>query len=254
QQLALFNTATNTAAASVADILAKTYPAWDTEVSGAHAAANAVVPPSGFGVETDSSGTVIYRDATGVRVYPVTGQDSFGSAYWSLSSGGAPIRATYQRVPSTAVDGAGTPLYTNTSDATQKMATAVSPTTVGGIPTIYQSAVNGSPSGEITLNGTKFKTTIILGTCFVETSQTAIGDDVNGTCEKAPGGTFTEPSAASPGTSPAIPDVGGYTPLVRAIVVVEWTAGCSAMQPCSYSLSSEFLPNIKDLKWRIGLP
>lgn len=98
------------------------------------------------------------------------------------------------------------------------------------------------------LNGTTYKSTIILGTCFVPTTQEKLAQPVNGTCGKVDGVT-----AGTAYNSPALPSgITGYAKLVRAIVVVEWsggTGGCSADAPCNYALTSEFLPSILDLLW-----
>lgn len=100
---------------------------------------------------------------------------------------------------------------------------------------------------ETVLNGTTYRSTIILGTCFVATTQTNLAQTVNGTCGKVAGVTV-----GTEYNSPALPSgITGYAKLVRAIVVVEWTggSGCSAEDPCDYALTSEFLPSILDLLW-----
>jgi len=259
EQLNLFDPTKNSAAAAVADVIASTYPEWDpTMASGASdASPTAVVPPTGVDslVEQDGA-TTIYRDADGNRVYKTSHLDSFGTALWSTDAAGTALIQTYYVQTST---GGAPYTYTNVADPTQTIGpTAVAPTTTyAGKAAVVQSTVTGYPSGQVTLNGTVYTTTVLLGACFVHSTLAALSADVNGQCGRidtaltAAGDTL--PSAASAYNSPALPQTfQDYTKLVRVIVVVQWTVGasCSVVAPCSYALTSEFLPNIKDLLWK----
>ncbi|MEO7015735.1 MAG: type II secretion system protein [Leifsonia sp.] len=79
-------------------------------------------------------------------------------------------------------------------------------------------------------NGTTYTASTLLGTCYQPLS--------GGDCSTLPG------YASPPTTTPA-----GYTPLVRAIVVVSWEAGPDcATSGCSYVASTLLDPNA-DLQW-----
>ncbi|MEO7015159.1 MAG: type II secretion system protein, partial [Leifsonia sp.] len=78
-------------------------------------------------------------------------------------------------------------------------------------------------------NGTTYTASMLLGTCYQPLSGT-------GGCSTVPGASAT--------TTPV-----GYTPLVRAIVVVSWTAGADCVKSaCSYVASTLLDPN-SDLQW-----
>jgi len=259
QQLSLFNTSMNPAAAAVADVVGNTYPEWDpTMSSGAtDASPTAVVPPTGVDslVEQDGA-TTIYRDAEGNRVYKTAQLDSFGTALWSTDAAGTSlIQAFYQKIST----GGAPYTYRNVDDPTQTIGpTSIAPTTTyAGVAAVVQSTVTGYPSGQVTLNGTVYTTTVLLGACFVHSTLAALSADVNGQCGRIDAALtaagYTAPSSASAYNSPALPQtLQDYTKLVRVIVVVQWTVGasCSVSAPCSYALTSEFLPNIKDLLWK----
>lgn len=268
EQLNQFDTAHNTAAAYVADVLANTYPEWDPNTpDSAIAANNAIIAPTGVDTTVECSATLVngqcpagqavYRDANKNQVYPISGNpvDSFGTRIWSRTADGSQrIQEVYTATGGTCN---GQPEYKSASGV--QLCTAVTPT--GG--QITQSTVVGYPSGQITLNGTQYTTTIIVGSCFVDTSVTALRGSQNGKCTaNTPALTSALTSAgytnitSRAATSLALPaNLSGYAKLVRAIVVVQWTGGadCSVQKPCSYALTSEFLPDGPDLKWRVGL-
>ena len=87
-----------------------------------------------------------------------------------------------------------------------------------------------SPIPEVKRSGTTFAVSTLVGLCFQPTS--------GGDCIRlAP--------------SPAVPPVtapGGYTPLTRIIVTVQWTAGSECTAGCRYSVSS-LVDSNKDLQW-----
>jgi len=256
QQLNLLDPTKSSAAAAVGAIVASTYPEWDpTQASGAtDASASAVVPPTGVdsSVERDGAST-IYRDAAGDRVYKTSQLDSFGTALWSSNAAGTSlIREVFAATGTTT---GGVPNYR--SAAGDVITTNVTPTMISGVPSIVQSTVGGYPSGQITLNGTVFTTTILLGSCFVHSTLAALSQSLNGQCTRIDAALtaagYTVPSSSSAYNQPALPQtLQDYTKLVRAIVVVQWTVGgdCTVAAPCSYALTSEFLPNIKDLLWK----
>ena len=252
----LFDPTKDPAAALAATTLANTYVEWDpTVTSDSHYPTSGVlIPPSGVSTDTDAGGATIYLDANGTQVYPTSSTDSFGSALWSANSGGTGVvMATFSFTGTT--NPAGVKIYRNDADATKTIATNVAPKATGTIiggqnvgGKIVQSTVSGYPGGVVTLNGTQYETTILLGSCFVATDSLSLTATQNGQCGKV--------SGVTPGTSynaNAVPTtLTNYAKLVRVIVIVQWRGiGCDSGL-CGYALTSEFLPNIKDLTWEVN--
>lgn len=90
----------------------------------------------------------------------------------------------------------------------------------------------------VTQNGTPYTVTTIIGTCF-EKLGTNSGQTAGGDCMKVDSATY----------APATP--AGYTPLIRAIVIVGWTAGqeCAVAGSCVYTIST-LIDSHSDLQWK----
>jgi Tfp pilus assembly protein PilV len=92
-----------------------------------------------------------------------------------------------------------------------------------------------------TTNGTAYTVTTLIGPCYelsLQSSWPASGP----ACTKISG------QASAPATVPA-----GYTQLIRAIVIVNWTAGstCSGAGGCNYVISTLLAPET-DPEWITG--
>ncbi|MBK4348419.1 prepilin-type N-terminal cleavage/methylation domain-containing protein [Lacisediminihabitans sp. G11-30] len=88
-----------------------------------------------------------------------------------------------------------------------------------------------------TQDGTVYKITTVIGTCFQKLG-TMPGQTAGGDCTKLPS------SQTLPTSFP------GYTPLTRVVVLVRWTGGqgCSTASPCSYAVTT-LLDAHADLEW-----
>lgn len=100
-----------------------------------------------------------------------------------------------------------------------------------------------SINAPVTQNGTAYTVTTIIGTCFESLGTNGSdprGSVAGGNCSK------TDSSTYAPVPSPT-----GYTPLTRVIVIVGWTAGpeCSAIKPCTYTIST-LIDSHADLEWK----
>jgi len=96
-------------------------------------------------------------------------------------------------------------------------------------------------SENVVFGDTTYKVTTLVGRCFIP----ATGDR---TCGLVSGYSNAQGGWATSWTQPA-----GTTEMMRATVIVEWTAGegC-AVDGCSYTLSNLIEPKSIDLAWRSG--
>ncbi|MBC7590607.1 MAG: type II secretion system protein [Salinibacterium sp.] len=89
-----------------------------------------------------------------------------------------------------------------------------------------------------TQNGTLYTVTTIIGTCFQKLGTNG-GQTAGGDCTKYDSAITAPPTPV------------GYTPLVRVIVIVGWTAGqeCAGVGSCVYTIST-LIDSHLDLEWK----
>lgn len=130
-------------------------------------------------------------------------------------------------------------LYTGRTKAAVDAAWAAN-STLSGVPKTYEawdpSLIPGAPTLPITVTtiqaGTTYTVTTIIGACYLPT--TGAGD-----CAKVTGNNTNYAPLIQPSAT---------TILIRAVVVVKWTAGQTCASGCSYAASTIIDPH-DDLEW-----
>jgi type II secretory pathway pseudopilin PulG len=104
------------------------------------------------------------------------------------------------------------------------------------VPISSNSPISDSPA--VTDSGTTFSVTTLIGYCF-ETKPNPATGTLPGDCGLLGSNTYSSPVPATPLTSVA---------MIRVIVIVGWTAGCST-GGCNYVTTTLLDPTQTDLLW-----
>jgi Tfp pilus assembly protein PilV len=130
----------------------------------------------------------------------------------------------------------------NAAFTANSTAAGVPATYPGWDPTATASTVAEVPiTQSVVLSGTTFSVSTLIGTCYQQLGAAGTTGTQTIQCQKISG------YSSAPATPPS-----GYTPLIRIVVVVSWTAGrgCTST-PCRYSVSTLIDPH-SDLTWLVN--
>jgi prepilin-type N-terminal cleavage/methylation domain-containing protein len=131
------------------------------------------------------------------------------------------------------------PTGVSTAFANNSIYPGVANTYQGSDPTATSASTVTLPISFVSAqNGTKYTVTTLIGPCYEAT--TVASATTASECKKLP---------SVPGNTAPVNPVAGYTQLIRAIVLITWTAGktCS-VTACSYEATTLIDPNV-DATW-----